>query len=178
MRTRRISTKAAQEGAVRSGILHITIRTRLEELGQECAELCRRHAHLSPDGIPNFRLLYSSAETFETPGSVMFFGTNPGGDCWQASQAHRWLPFQQQNWSAYLDEDWNGHALQTAVKEIADLFAHHGESGKDVLRRSPAGNLVPFRSRKGVSELPRALRDLSFGVRLVRLASPRTRFPA
>lgn len=146
----------------------------LKDLDQECAELCRHHGHLSQGGIPNFRLLYSSAATFETPGSVMFFGTNPGGNCWQASQAHRWLPFQQQSWSAYLDEDWNGHALQTAVKEIASLFAAHGESGEDVLRRSPSGNLVPFRSRKGVSELPGALRDLSFGVRLVRLARPRT----
>ena len=151
----------------------MTVRAHLKELDRECAELCRRHDHLSPDGIPNFRLLYSSVETFETSESVMFLGTNPGGDCRQASQAHRWLPFQQQNWSAYLDEDWNGHALQIAAREVARLFADHGESGEDVLRRSPSGNLVPFRSRKGVSKLPWALRDLSFGIRLIQLARPR-----
>ena len=154
-------------------IPHMMIREHLEALDQECAELCRRYDHLSPDGIPNFRLLYSTAETFDTPGSVMFFGTNPGGDRTRAREAHRRLPFRQPNWSAYLDEDWNGHALQTAAREIAGLLADPGESGEDVLRRSPSGNLVPFRSENGVSELPTTLRDVRFGIRLIRLARPR-----
>ena len=104
----------------------------------------------------------------------MFFGTNPGGDPTRAREAHRRLPFREPTWSAYLDEDWDGHALQTAAREVASLFADPGESGGDVLRRSPSGNLVPFRSEKGVSELPRALRDIRFGVRLIRLAQPHT----
>ena len=151
----------------------MTVREYLEALDQECAELCRRYDHLSPDGIPNVRLLYSSAETFETPGGVMLLGTNPGGDPTRAREAHRRLPFRQPSWSAYLDEDWGGHALQAAASEIAGLFADPGESGEDVLRRSPSGNLVPFRSESGVSELPETLRDIRFGVRLIQLAQPR-----
>ena len=123
----------------------------LKAWGEECADLCMRHGHLSPSGDPNFRLLYSSVETLETPGGVMFLGTNPGGDLTIARGSHRRLPFEKPRWSAYMDEDWNGHALQPAAREIANLFAGPRESGEGVLRRSPSGNLIPFRSESGSS---------------------------
>ena len=40
------------------------------------------------------------------------------------------------------------------------------------MRRSPSGNLIPFRSERGVSELPEPLRSINFGVKLIRLAKP------
>ena len=103
----------------------------------------------------------------------MFLGTNPGGRSTAAREAHRRLPFEKPGWSAYLDEDWNGHALQSAATKIAGAFASAGQSGKDVLRRSPSGNLIPFRSERGVLDLPKGLRSIKFGVRLIELAQPR-----
>ncbi len=103
----------------------------------------------------------------------MFLGTNPGGSAENARESHRREPFEKSGWSAYLDEDWNGHALQPAAKEIAAIFAGSVESGEDVLRRSPAGNLIPFRSKKP-SELPKKLisNGIRIGVELIRLAKP------
>ena len=71
----------------------MTVRERLKTWDKECADLCMRYDHLSLSGDPNFRLLYSSVETLETPGGVMFLGTNPGGDRTRARISHRRLPF-------------------------------------------------------------------------------------
>lgn len=103
----------------------------------------------------------------------MFLGTNPGGGAENSKESHRREPFEKPGWSAYLDEDWGNHALQTAAKKIARVFAGPDESGEHVLRRSPAGNLIPFRSKK-LSELPTQLKNegIKIGVELIRLAKP------
>jgi len=155
-------------------LLCMTEYEHLKNLDKKCADLCQCHGHLSPsNGIPNFRLLYSSAKTFKTHGGVMFLGTNPGGCAENAKEGHRRNPFEKPGWSAYLDEDWHNHALQPAAKKVAGIFAGPSESGEHVLRRSPAGNLIPFRSEK-LSKLPKQLRNdgIEIGVELIRLAKP------
>ena len=108
----------------------------------------------------------------------MFFGTNPGGDHTRADVHDPWLPFRRSDWSSYLDDDWGGsvrHALQRAVRSVAALIAGGDENGVELLRKSPAGNFIPFRSRKP-RHLPSEIRKkgLRFGLSLITLAQPRT----
>ena len=163
------------------------IRQQLEEWNRQCERICRDfQAADDPSwkpagprsGTPNFQLIYSSVETFETPGGVMFLGTNPGGDHTRADVHDPWLPFRCSGWSSYLDDDWGsgqpGDAtMQRAVQSIACVIAGGDESGIDLLRRSPAGNIIPFRSKKP-GDLPRRLRKdgRDFGRRLIQLARP------
>ena len=166
----------------------VTIRQQLEESNRECERICRNFARtagdrtewkaVGPSGSPNFQLIYSSVETFETPGGVMFFGTNPGGDHTRADVHDPWLPFRRSDWSSYLDDDWGGsvpHALQRAVRSVAALIAGGDENGVELLRKSPAGNFIPFRSSKP-GHLPSEIRKkgLRFGSSLITLAQPRT----
>jgi len=64
--------------------------------------------------------------------------------------------------------------MQRAVQSIACMIADGDESGFELLRRSPAGNFIPFRSKKP-GDLPLGLRKdgLVFGRRLIELARPR-----
>ncbi len=123
-------------------------------------------------------LLYSSPETFEPPADVMFLGWNPGGGKDVADRHPYRMPFDRpRGWSPYLDETWEGfekgeHPMQRAVQSIAELIA--GGHGTDLIRASPAGNLIPFRSEAS-GDLPRVLREegARFGLDLIGLAHPR-----
>lgn len=164
----------------------MTAATSLDELIKECRRLCCTEHDGSNgwqgfgrDRVPNYRLLYSSATTFENPGGVMFLGTNPGGDHTAADPRHHEWPFSKSYYSAYLDECWNGqpkgcHPMQKAALEVAATLAGGREDGKRLLQRSPAGNLIPFRS-ESPDVLPSKLRErgLKIGWKLIKIAKPR-----
>ena len=168
-------------------------RIELERLNRECAEFCREYRgnpRWTPFGDPasrkhpNFRLLYSSPETFETPGGVMILGTNPGGDHKAAEEHKAGLPFwkrrsRQPPYSAYLDDSWDGTGrgkspVQCAVQSVAEIVSGKPERVAPLLRSSPTGNLTPFRSSR-LSDLPSPVqkRGLLFGEQLIEIAQPR-----
>ena len=136
-------------------------------------------------------LLYSTPETFESPANVMFLGWNPGGGEGVADRHPHRTPFDnRRGWSPYLDEIWDKpagaaggssarfergeHPMQRAVQSIGELIAGSQRSGIDLIRASPAGNLIPFRSEAS-GNLPRALEreGIPIGLELVSLARPR-----
>jgi len=172
----------------------VTAKAALDELNKKCTTLCEDyHRKKGPSGdsnvwsgfggpgdcTPNYRLLYSSAATFENHGGVMFLGTNPGGDHTAADPRHHEWPFSKSCYSAYLDECWDGqpkgcHPMQEAALEVAAAIAGGREDGKRLLQRSPAGNLIPFRSERP-KHLPRGLEKhgLKIGWELISRAKPR-----
>ena len=167
----------------------------IEALNAECEEFCLDRSNwantkwqgVGPKGTANFRLLYSAPETFGTPGRVMILGTNPGGSHANADQLDPREPFRRgADYSAYLDDRWpkprsailttaGRHPIQSAVRRLAaTLSGGSPEAGDQLLRRSPSGNLIPFRSQ-GFPDLPRSLHrpGLDFGARLIDIARPR-----
>lgn len=158
---------------------------KLKALDEECWKLCTEHDDpkgwrgFGRDCVPNYRLLYSSAATFENPGGVMFLGHNPGGDHTAADPCHHEWPVSKSCYSAYLDECWDGqskggHPIQEAALKVAATIAGGCENGKCLLQRSPAGNLIPFRSKRP-KDLPHKLeeRGLKIGWKLIKIARPR-----
>ena len=156
----------------------MTTREHLEALNAYCVEHCGATNHWTPAGKPNMRLLYSTPDTFEPPARILWLGKNPGGDPADGDRHPHDVPFRQQRgWSSYLDDDWGRfrrgeHPMQRAVLEAASLFAGGIDEGRALLRRTPAGNLSPYRSRSW-SYLPEDLRDIWVGESLIRLAQPR-----
>ena len=156
----------------------MTTREQLEALNGDCARICAQHDHRSPTGKPNLFLLYSTPETFEPPATVMWLGKHPGGRAEAADRHSHDAPFRERlGWSAYLDYKWGDfergqHPMQRAVRDAAICLTGDRSSGEALLRASPAGNLSPFRSESW-SKLPPALRNVGFGVCLIRLARPR-----
>ena len=169
----------------------MSVRQRLQEMDRTCVELCKKHGHLASGRCPNFMLLYSTPETFERPADVMFVGWNPGGGEDAADRHPHRTPFdKRRGWSPYLDETWDKpvratggnsarfekgeHPMQRAVQSTAELIAGSQRSGIDLIRASPAGNLIPFRSEAS-DDLPRALQGegIRIGLELVSLARPR-----
>ena len=175
-----------------------SVREELEALNRQCAQFCREYAAdprnrdrkwkaLGPENTPNFRLIYSSPDTFESPGRLMILGTNPGGDHTNADQLDPSEPFQRgPDYSAYIDDRWpeprgarlmspGAHPIQRAVRDLAAVLGRAVASdGDQLLRRSPSGNLIPFRS-KGFPSLPTSLHGpgLAFGWELLTIARPR-----
>lgn len=169
-----------------------SVRDQLEALNRECEAFCRDESNWSDKwrgaddkGNPNFLLAFSSVETFERPGGVMILGTNPGGDHTRAKEHPVETPFECPGWSSYLDDDWgNGspgsHMTQRAVRKIAEVVAGESGDGAELLRTSPTGNLIPFRSKKP-SHLQRVAsndkKPYDFGIdvgwQLIRIARPR-----
>ena len=166
------------------------IRERLEALNEECERFCRgyRGTKWKPFGDPanqkhpNFRLLYSSPETFEVPGKVMIVGTNPGGTPAAARVHDSEVPFNgPPRYSAYLDDEWSGrtkgqHPTQLAVRRVATLLAGKPNLGDRLLKGAPTGNLIPYRSPTSEKRhLPQSVRDRGFeiGGALIDIARPR-----
>ena len=171
-----------------------SVREQLEKLNCKCETFCRDQANQSakwhgtgPKGTANFRLLYSAPETFETPGRVMILGTNPGGDHTNADQLDPWEPFNRgADYSAYLDDRWpyprstrladlGRHPIQQAVRRVATALGGGSPAkGDELLRHTPSGNLIPFRSKS--FDLPKTLWRTglqNFGAKLVKVARPR-----
>ena len=164
-----------------------SVREQLEGLNEECKAFCLDESNWTDDwhgadsdGNPNFLLAYSHVDTFDSPGGLMILGTNPGGD---HNQAHMYPisdPFECPGWSSYLDDDWDegcgpGESpVQLAVQSVAEIVSGRSDRVDAVLRKSPTGNLIPFRS-DGLSDLPPDAKKLgrAIGLQLIELAQPR-----
>ena len=164
-----------------------SVREQLEELNRDCAEFCLDTTNWSgtawdgvgPRGTPNFRLLYSSPDTFAFQGGIMLIGTNPGGDSSNAERYHPDMPFLSTTYSSYLDDSWSDfttgqHPMQRAARAVARAIAGNAPAGERLLRNSPSGNLIPFRSGKP-GDLPQIADEygLEFGWQLIAIAKPR-----
>lgn len=97
-------------------------------------------------------VLYSGRSAFSAPSSVYLLGLNPGGD--PIRQAHETircsiataLDRQADDWSAYVDESWNGRPAGTF--RMQPRIRHMlGSLGLDP-RRVPASNVVFVRSTR------------------------------
>ncbi len=171
----------------------VTARTHarevLTELNEQCEAICRdRTQWIRPwrgegyGSTPNFRLIYSTPETFDHTGGVMILGTNPGGTHAVADRFSPWAPFTPKSsatrFSSYLDEPWGGfrpgeHPIQRSVRSVSTALARQRPGGERLLRTSPTGNLIPFRSSfLGALPEPLVERGLSFGRQLIELADP------
>ena len=171
-----------------------SVREQLEALNEECKAFCLDESNWAStkwrgtgfQGTPNFRLLYSAPETFESPGRMMILGTNPGGDHTNADDLDPDEPFQRgPDYSAYVSDRWpeprgtslmnpGTHPIQRAVRDLAAVLGRAVASdGDELLRGCPSGNLIPFRSR-GFPDLPSSLRvpGLAFGWGLLSIAQP------
>ena len=164
-----------------------SVREELEALNEECKAFCLDESNwvestwegTGPKGTPNFRLLYSSPETFSPPGGIMLLGTNPGGDSSSAERHHPDLPFLSETYSAYVHDSWGDfptgqHPMQRAARSVARAVAGNGPRGDRLLKSSPSGNLIPFRSKKP-TDLPDIAEEygLEFGWQLMTIARPR-----
>ena len=120
-----------------------------------------------------FHLLYSSVETYEEGNGIAIIGLNPGGGQGEHTPEKHTLPFQNQRYSAHLDDSWKTHKagqsdLQKVVQGIAMLVAgathekalsavqnvgitprkRMGEKAEKILRNTVTGNIIPFRTSK------------------------------
>nr|MDE0500616.1 hypothetical protein [bacterium] len=176
------------------------IRQQLEALSERCVSLCGKEGWLGIDGTPNYRLLYSSVDSFEQGSGFAIVGMNPAGGPRDAHPDHADRPFREPAYSAYLDDRWNAEAgaarLQRVIQAIATVLA--GASACEamaaiedptprpeerlsleamgVLRNTPSMNIIPFRASR-LADVPLALRERGeeIGWRLLCLARPRLR---
>ena len=180
------------------------VRERLEELYQECEELCRQTGQVGPiTGQPNFRLIYTSVESFQSGSGFAIVGLNPAGQVQHAdTDINRRSPFEGMGYSAYVDDAWGDNRgqdrFQRAIQGIGMILRgatwaetkrgitatnyrepeeRIGAATADFLRNTPSLNLVPFRGSK-LSELPRILRQRGeeIGWDLLCLIEPQPRY--
>ena len=98
------------------------------------------------------KVFYAGRNAFSKPSPLYVLGVNPGGDPAQAksetveSHTNRVLRCFQDDWSAYRDESWKGHAPGThgMAPRILHLCDRLGMSPG----RLPSSNLVFARSRR------------------------------
>ena len=58
-----------------------SVRHELEAISEECESLCKGEGWLGCEtSRPNFRLLYSSVESYECGSGFAVLGLNPAGD--------------------------------------------------------------------------------------------------
>lgn len=134
------------------------------------------------EGRPNFRLLYSSVESFEQGSGFAIVGMNPAGGPRDARAGHVDRPFRDPGYSAYLDDRWGAEAgaarLQRVIQAIAMIFVgaspseamaaiddptpgleqRIGPEAVSFLRKTPSMNMVPFRGSR-LSDVPPALQS-------------------
>ena len=180
-----------------------SIRRQLQELNDECRAVSVAEGWVGPStGNPNFRLLYSSVESFEAGNRIAIVGINPAGGREVADVDDPDRPFREPGYSAYLDDEWLGSLgrgqdpLQRVIQEFAMILtgatpaeamaaradAHSapelrtGAAATDLLRNAPSGNIIPFRGSK-LDEVPARLRvrGEEMGWTLLSLARPRPR---
>ena len=175
------------------------IRQQLKALSQECRSLCEEEGWLGCETQrPNYRLIYSSVESFENGTGFAIVGMNPAGDGRDADTGNLETPFQQPRYSAYLDDTWRDHEagvarLQRVIQALAMILVGASPSeamaaiedterpkeridakALDFLRRTPSLNIIPFRDSR-LRNIPRRLREQGeeIGWRLLCLARPR-----
>ena len=178
------------------------LRSRLEALAGECVSLCEEEGWVGLEtGTPNYRLLYSSVESFEQGSGFAIVGMNPAGGPRDADADDVDRPFRDPGYSAYLDDRWGAEVgadrLQRVIQAIALVCV--GASADEAmaaiedptprpeerlstkaiafLRDTPSMNLVPFRGSR-LADVPLTLRERGeeIGWRLLCLARPRLRF--
>ena len=181
----------------------MSTREQLMELSVECEELCASNEFVGPKtGQANFRLIYTSTETYEESNRFAIIGENPGGDLSDADTDDRNRPFREKGYSAYLDDDWRNRGrgqspFQRAVQGAAmvatgatpamAIAAVHqqglgpesriGTEATSFLRRTPSLNIIPFR-HSDMDQLNGILRERGgqIGWELLCLIRPRPRY--
>lgn len=176
------------------------IRRRLRSLSEECESLCAEEGWLGHGNRnPNYRLLYSSVESYESGSGVAIVGMNPAGDGRDADAGHAERPFRDPGYSAYLDDRWRdkeaGSApLQRVIQGLAAILVGASPSeamavvespesapaerlpsdASALLRNTPSMNIIPFRA-SNLPDVPPLLREGGerIGWRLLGLARPR-----
>ena len=149
-------------------------REQLMGLSTECEELCAQTGFVGPGTAqPNFRLIYTSVRTYERSNRFVIIGENPGGDQSDADTDERNRPFEEDGYSAYLDDNWRGAGrgqspFQRAVQGIAMVAtgtmptramtairrqglkpeSRIGTKAASFLRHTPSLNIIPFRHSK------------------------------
>ena len=179
------------------------IRQRFVALSEECETLCHNAPWLGSDSkTPNFRLLYSSVESYEAGNGIAIMGMNPAGGPKDALTDDPARPFKDPEYSAYLDDEWSHHMrgqspLQRAVQGIAMILTGSGPSdvmtaitnenltpenrigagATALLRNSPSGNIIPYRG-SDLKKIPPQLREHgeSVGWQLLCLVRPKPQF--
>ena len=82
------------------------VRQKLTALPAECESLCEKAGWLGyVTRRPNFRLRYSSVESYDHDNGFAVFGLNQGGDGTDADTNDRDRPFRDPGFSAYLDSE-------------------------------------------------------------------------
>ena len=178
----------------------MTIREQLVALSEECEDLCRCSGFVGSQTLaPNFRLIYTSVNTYEHCNRFVIIGRNPGGDLTDADTDCPNRPFLEAEYSAYLDDNWRGAGtgqdnFQRAVQGIAMVMtgatpgeaitsinssgltpvSRIGPEAVDFLRRTPSLNIIPFRHSR-LNKVPSQLRDRGqqIGWELLCLMKPR-----
>ncbi len=177
------------------------LRSELEALAGECGSLCEEEGWLGLEtGTLNYRLLYSSVESFEQGSGFAIVGMNPAGGPRHAHPDDAVRPFRDPRYSAYLDDRWGAEVgaarLQRVIQAIAMICV--GASASEAvavvedptpspegrlspeaigfLRDTPSMNIVPFRASV-LSDVPPTLRERGeeIGWRLLCSARPRLR---
>ncbi len=181
----------------------MSTRERLISLFSECEELCARTGLVGPQTAqPSFRLIYTSVETYERSNRFVIIGENPGGDHSDADTDDRSRPFQEEEYSAYLDDNWRDAGrgespFQRAVQGVAMVAAgttptqafvairqqeikpesRTGTKAASFLRCTPSLNIIPFRqSKKDQLDDTLMRRGVEIGWELLCLIRPRPRY--
>ncbi len=123
----------------------MSIPSDLCRLSRQCEAMCREAAWLNNAGVPGYRLILSSVESFETGSGYAILGINPGGTPNDVKAGDNEKAFQRAGYSGYLDDEWTQvdraparypaagqGGLQRAVQEVAMVLA--GEDLGDVLQ--------------------------------------------
>ena len=180
-----------------------TTRQRLVELSEKCEALCRCNKFVGPQTEePNFRLIYTSVETYEQGNGFVIIGLNPSGSEADADGDDRDRPFREQGYSAYLDEDFQdngvgGSDFQRTVQGIAmivtgstpseaisamksttlDAEDRIGANAMIFLRSTPSLNIIPFR-HSYLNKVPPQLRrrGAEIGWELLCLMRPKPKY--
>ena len=178
-----------------------SVRKQLEDLNEKCETLCAEAGWIGiTTNYPNFRLLYSSVESYESGNGIAVIGMNPAGGREVADIDDRDRPFREAGYSAYLDDQWLGSSrrgqdpLQRVIQELAMVLTgtspaeamvarndqrsapeeRIGAKATDLLRNAPSGNIIPFRGSK-LDDVPHVLRQHgeAIGWRLLSLMRPK-----
>ena len=180
-----------------------TIRQRLVELSEECEALCRCNKFVGPQTEePNFRLIYTSVETYDCGNGFVIIGVNPSGSESDADADDRDRPFREQGYSAYLDENFQdngvgGSDFQRAVQGIAMIMTGSTPSeaisamksstlsvedrisvnATAFLRSTPSLNIIPFR-HSYLNKVPPQLRrrGVEIGWELLCVMKPKPKY--
>ena len=152
-------------------------------------------------GSPNFRLIYTSVETYEQSNCFAIVGKNPAGTSFDADYDAPTIDrgFKEEGYSAYLDDAWHHsvgqHPFQRAVQGIAMIVAgaspletmaaitdeslepeeRIGAEATAFLRTTPSLNMIPYRDSNADNLGDLLSHGEKVGWKLLRLIHPKPR---